>query len=263
MTEEAPVTPEVVAPSDSLLTTETPAALDFAAGKPEGFPDDFWDAEKKAPKTDALYTAYNQQKTRADGLRVKLSKGEFEGKAPEDIKEYTLELSDELKPLVPEDDRMLAAARQAAKDAGLPKEAFSKFMLPMIQELAKAKAEMETPLSPEEIQTIKDGEIAKLGPSGAKITSAVGAFVEQLHSGGTFSDSEAAAIRASANNVDMVRALNKLRMMAGGQDQVPTDMPIDERASKMDIESKMSAAMLAGNEAEYLKYSSLLAKTSN
>jgi hypothetical protein len=74
----------------------------------------FWDAEKKAPVVEKLFESYAQQKARAEGLRVKLSKGEFEGKAPEDIKEYVLELSDELKPLVPDDDPMMNAAKEAA-----------------------------------------------------------------------------------------------------------------------------------------------------
>jgi len=63
-----------------------------------------------------------------------------------------------------------------------------------------------------------------------------------------------------ANSADAVRVLNKLRMLSGGQDQVPIDMPIDMRASKADIESKLGAAMLAGNEAEYAKLSNMLQK---
>lgn len=260
MTEEVPVTPE--APIDTLITPPAPA-LDFAAGKPEGFPDDFWDADKKAPNVDRMFKEFQNRDKIAKDLRVKLSRGEFEGKAPEDIKEYTLELSDELKPLVPEDDRIFNAARQAAKDAGLPKEAFSKFMLPVLTELAKANAELNTPLTPEETEAARVEKIAALGPSGQKIVDACGSFIEQLKAGGTFSEAEANAAKAMVFDADSARVMNKLRMMMGGRDQVPMDMPIDAKASRSDIESKMAQAMIAGNEAEYNKYSSLLAKLNN
>jgi hypothetical protein len=264
MTEATTTTTEPVtaAPVDSLITAE-PTAIDFTAGKPEGFPDDFWDADKKSPKTDVMFNAYNTEKKRADGLRVKLSKGEFEGKAPDDIKEYTLELSEELKPLVPDDDRMLNAARQAAKDAGFPKEAFNKFMLPVITELAKAKAEMDTPLSEEEKEAARVTEVEKLGPSGSKIVGAVGSFIEQLKASGTFSEAEAKTAKEMAYSADAVRVLNKLRMMGGGKDQVPMDIPIDVQSSRQDVEQKMAEAMLKGDEINYNKYSQMLAKLNN
>ena len=180
MTEEVVVETQVAAPASDSLITETPAGLDFSLGKPEGFPDDFWDAEKKAPSIDKLYNSYAQEKKRAEGLRVKLSKGEFDGKAPEDIKEYTLELSDELKTLVPEGDPMFEAARKAAKEAGLPKEAFSKFMMPVLTTLAELSAAANTPKSPEEQAAERSLEISKLGPNGGRVVEAVGSFIDQL-----------------------------------------------------------------------------------
>lgn len=260
VTEATPAPAPVV--TDSLITP-SPAPIDFTAGKPEGFPDDFWDADKKAPKTDALYNAFTQEKKRAEGLRVKLSKGEFEGKAPEDIKEYTLELTDDLKPLVPEDDPIINTLRQSAKEAGMPKEMFNKLLVPAIKELAKTKAEMEKPLSDEEIAVNRQMEIEKLGPSGSKIVAAVGSFIEELKAGGTFSEAEAKTAKEMAYSADAVRVLNKLRMMGGGRDQVPHEVPIDEKASRMDIEQKMAKAMRENNEADYLKYSSMLAKGNN
>jgi hypothetical protein len=245
--------------SESLIT-EQPAGLDFSLGKPEGFPDDFWDAEKKAPSVDKLYNSYAMEKKRAEGLRVKLSKGEFEGKAPEDIKEYALELSDDLKPLVPEGDPMFEAARLAAKEAGLPKEAFSKFMTPMIAKLAELSAVANAPKSPEEQAAERSMEIAKLGPNGSRVVEAVGSFIEQLRVGGTLSDSEAKTAKEMAFNADAVKVLNKLRMMAGDSNQVPVDVPVDVAASRQDISTKMAQAMQAGNEAEYNKFASMLAK---
>lgn len=257
MTEETTTT-ETTTSSDSLITDQ-PAALDFANGRPETFPAEFWDEEKKAPALDRLFNSYTQEKRRAEGLRVKLSKGEFEGKAPEDIKEYTLELSDELKPLVPEGDPLMEAAKLSAKEAGLPKEAFAKFITPIVAKLAELKGNIQEP-TPEEIEADRLAKIEKLGPSGQRIVDNVGAFIKQMQASGTFSEAEAAAAKSMVFDADSARVMNKLRMMAGVKDEVPMDLPVDGSASRSDIETKMAKAMLDNNEEEYKKYSNLLAR---
>lgn len=254
------VSPE---PESDTLITPAPAPIDFTQGKPDGFPDEFWDGEKKTAKVDDLFNAWSQEKKRAEGLRVKLSKGEFEGKPPEDIKEYQLELSDELKPLVPEDDPIYNAARQAAKEAGFPKEAFSKFMLPVISKLAELKKDSDTPPSEEEKAAARKAEIDKIGPTGQRVVQAVGTFIDQLKSNGTLSEAEAKAAKNMVFDADSARVMNKLRMMAGGRDQVPIEIPVDDKASRADIETKMAKAMLDGNEADYNKYSQMLARMGN
>lgn len=243
-------------PADSLLSATATGSLDFTAGKPADFPDDYWDAEKNTPNVERLYNDFKNRDKIAKDLRVKLSRGEFESKPPEDINEYVVELTDAIKA----DDPLLTAAKQAAKEAGLPKEAFSKFMQPVIAKVLELAQAQSAEPSEEEIAEIRNAEIAKLGPTGHKIVSAVGAHIDSLTKGGTFSESEASALKASLTNVEVVRAYNKLRMLTGGQDQVPLEMPIDVRASRMDIEQKLGEAMRTGNEAEYLKYSSMLAK---
>ena len=251
----APASP----PSDSLLTEAT-QPLDFSQGRPESFPEDFWDETNKSPNTAKLFDSYTQEKKRAEGLRAKLSRGEFEGKPPEDIKEYKLELTDDLKALVPEDDRMYNAARQAAKDAGLPKEAFNKFMKPIVEELAKVHAEMQPneEMIESERAEYKRTELAKLGPNGNGVVTAVKGYVDGLEANGTFSKEEADAARDMANNAAAVRVMNKFRMMTGGQNQVPMDLPIDTAASISDVEKKMTAAGLKGDEAEFNRYSAQL-----
>lgn len=246
--------------TDTLITEEKP--LDVSRGRPDGFPEEFWDADKNTPNLDNMFKSYQTEKKRADGLRAKLSKGEFEGKAPEDYKEYSVELSDELRPLVPEDDPIYDAARQAAKQAGLPKEAFNKFMGPVIAKLAEIKAGTEKEPTPEELSAARQLEIDKLGPTGNRIVSAVGSFISTLEASGSLSKEEAIAARNMANSADNVRVLNKLRMMSG-RDQVPVEVPIDEKASREDISTKMAKAMLRGDEAEYNKYAALLAKQNN
>lgn len=258
----APETPAApVVAQDSLLTGAS-AALDFSAGKPADFPDNFWDAEKNAPNVETMYKEFQNRDKIAKDLRVKLSKGEFVGKAPEDINEYVVELSDEMKPLAVSGDPLFDAARQAAKDAGLPKEAFSKFMQPVIAKLAELKAQAEVAPTAEEMEAARSAEVAKLGATGEKIVGAVGAFIDQLQHSGTFSEAEAAVAKSMANSADAVRVLNKLRMGFGGQDQVPITMSIDDKSSRADIESKMAAAFASGNELEFTKYSGMLSKYS-
>jgi len=247
-----------VTPADSLLA-EQPAPLDFSVGKPEGFPDDFWDMEGNKPNVDRLFKEFQNRDKIAKDLRVKIGRGEFTGKAPEDIKEYTFDES--LKDLVPEGDPLMEAARQSAKEAGLPKEAFSKFMTPILTKLAEFKAQAETPLSDDEIAEIRKAEISKLGPTGDRIVGAVGSFIAQMEANGTLSKDEAAAARAMANNAEAVRVLNKFRTMVGMADQVPVDMPVGDHSSVEEIKTKMAKAMMAGDEVEYNKYSLMLAKT--
>lgn len=251
---EAPVTPV----TDTLLVEQP--KVDLSQGKPEGLPDEFWDAEKKAPIFDKLVTDWQRQSKIAKDLRVKLSKGEFEGKPPEDIKEYTLELDEKLKPLVPDNDPMFNAAREAAKEAGLPKEAFSKFMMPVISKLAELKAAQEQGPSEEEVAAARQAEIEKLGPTGGRIVEAVGSFIKELQANGTLSESEAAAAKRMVYDADTARVMNKLRMMSGVTRDIPVEVPIDNQASRADIEKKMAQALVANNEDEYNKYSQLLAK---
>lgn len=247
--------------SDSLIQPASTAALDFTQGKPEGFPDDFWDAEKKAPIVDKLFQAYNANTARMEGLRTKLAKGEFEGKPPEDIKEYVLELDEKLKDFVKDDDPMLNAAREAAKASGLPKEVFNKFISPVVAKLAELSAgQQEAEPTPEEIEASRMEEVAKLGPTGQRIVDAVASFISEMEAGGTLSKDEAAAARNMCNSADNARVLNKLRMSVAGHGDVPIEVPIDAKASRVDVEMKLAAAMTAGNEAEYNKYSAMLSR---
>lgn len=257
-TAETKTTETTPPPADTLLTEEP--KVDLSQGKPENLPDEFWDAEKNAPVFDKLINDWQRQSKIAKDLRVKLSKGEFEGKPPEDIKEYQLELDEKLKPLVPDDDPIFNAAREAAKQAGLPKEAFSKFMMPVISKLAEIKAASEVEPTEEELAAARQVEIDKLGPTGSRIVESVGAFIKELQANGTLSQAEAAAAKRMVFDADTARVMNKLRMMSGVSKDVPVDVPMDNKASIADVEKKMAQALVANNEDEYNKYSQMLSK---
>lgn len=254
-TTQEPVTQDAK-PSDSLL--ESVATMDFSVGKPENFPAEFWNEEAKAPDIDKLFNAHQAEKKRAEGLRAKLSRGEFDGKAPDDVKEYTLELSDELKPLVPDNDPIMETLRLSAKEAGMPKEMFSKLLAPAIAKLAEIKAGIEKEPTEEEIAEARSAEIAKLGEGGHKIIGAVKGFVDQLEAEGLFSKEEALTARSMANNADAVRVFNKLRTLSSIGNNVPLDIPLSQQASRSDIEREVAKALASGNEADYNKYSAML-----
>jgi len=268
MTDQATDTTPAEAPKAQDTLIQDAPALDFST-KPEGFPDNYWDAEKNTVNIEQLYKGYTNEKARADGLRVKLSKGEFTGTAPQDPKEYVLELAEELKPLVPDDDPLFNAARTAAKEAGLPKEAFSKFMTPVIAELAKLKAEREAPPSEDDIAAQeaekaqeREAEIAKLGPSGGKIISAIDDFRKSMLAEGLINESMAETMRLMTFNADAAKVFNLWRSQRQSPDHVPISMPIDDKSSKLDIETKMAKAFQSGNEEEFKKFSAMLQRYS-
>ena len=265
MTDQNAAENEVAKPiSDSLITDEP--KLDFTT-KPEGFPDGYWDADSNTVNVEQLYKGYTNEKARAEGLRVKLSKGEFTGVAPKDAAEYTLELADELKPMVPEDDPMLGAARNAALEAGMTKEQFGKFMPTVVKALADLKAQADAPPTEEQIAeqnaqiaATRQAEIEKLGPSGNKIVAALDEFRKGLLADGTLSDEEGEAMKMMVFDATTARIMNKLRSRRGEPDNVPVMVPVDDKSSKSDIESKMAKAFQSGNEEEFKKYSAMLSK---
>ena len=253
-------------PSDSLITDEP--VIDFSK-RPEDFPDAYWDAEKNAPNVDQLYKDFLNRDKIAKDLRVKLSKGEFTGVPPKDASEYTLDLAEELQPLVPDDDPMVDAARNAALEAGMTNEQFGKFMPTVVQALAELRAQAEAPPTEEQLEAqrlqaeeARKAEIEKLGPSGGKIVAAINDFRLSLVADGTLSEEEGEAMRNMVFDAQSAKVMNKLRARRGERDNIPLSVPVDEASSRKDIEDKMAKAFAERNEVEFQKYSSMLAKLS-
>lgn len=247
---------EPKATPDSLLANAEPA-LDFAQGKPEGFPDEFWDGEKNTANINALFDAFKNRDKIAKDLRVKLSKGEFTGKAPEDVNEYKLQLDENLSQFVPEDDPLVSKAREAAKQAGLPVDAFNKFMTPMIEAVVNMRKEAEAPPSPEDIAAAKEAELAKIGPNAKVITQAVNGWINSLTADGRITKDEAVVMQNMAYNAETLKMMNRLRSMIEPS-SVPINMPVDSSSSRAEIEAKMAKAFAERNENEYQKYAKLL-----
>lgn len=249
MTEEATTITAEPPANDSLLDVVQSANI-FANGKPEGFPDDFWDAEKKTPVAEKLYEAYNHEKNRAEGLRKKLSKGEFEGGAPEDVKDYVVEMDEAMKAIVPDGDPLFEAAREAAKQAGLPKEAFAKFMGPVLAKLAELSPKEPTA---EEMATYKAAELEKLGPSGLKVAANVKAFIGELEAKGVLMADDVKAVQGMITNADQLRAFNRIRNAMTNTQDVPSQPQISNQSgpSKAELEAALVAASNARDEDKY------------
>jgi hypothetical protein len=242
---------------DSLLAGNDVKELDFAAGKPEGFPDEFWATDKNSPDINKLFTSYQQEKKRAEGLRVKLSKGEFEGKAPENINEYTLELKEELKQFVPDDDPIIAKAREAAKAAGLPKEAFNKMMVPLIEEVVAMQQNAIKPPTLEEIAEKKEAEFAKIGSNGKTMAQAVNTWITGLAANGRISQQDVAVMQGMVYNAETLKLMNRIRTMID-PNPAPIHTPVSTDSSKEEIAAKMAKAGMEGDEVTFNKYAAML-----
>ena len=237
-------------------------ALDFSKGeRPQEFPEEFWNAEKKAPDVDKLFGKLTAEQRRAEGLRVKLSKGEkiTEGTKVEKADDYSLivgDVSPEDKAAfekIPADDPLMKVARDAALAQGMSKEAFAAVMTPLAKAILTAGDVAAKPPTPEEIKEYKTQEVAKLGHGGQKIVAALGAWKKEQVATGIMSKSDEKAFNELTETADGVRFMNKLMQRMGGQ-FVPHDVDVNDAASLADLEKKMSEAFKAGNEAEYNKY---------
>lgn len=244
---------------ETLLTDEP--KLDFSEGRPEDFPEDFWDAENNAPNTAKLYDEYKRADKIAKDLRVKLGKGEFTGKAPQDVSEYVLENADDYKDILGDDDPVFDAAKQAALDAGMPVEAFNKFMagvLPKIGELSQQQPSEEQMQA--EFEEYRKSELEKLGPSANAMVRANNDFIDEIVSMGLISPELKNAAKSMVTNADQLRVMNALRSVASrNRENVNIDVPVDAKASKADLERKLAKAASSRNVEEYNKISAQLA----
>ncbi len=236
-------------------------ALDFSKGKPEGFPDELWDADKNQPKADLLYQKMQDAEARAKGLRDKLAKGE--GKPPKDAKEYTVDAGEKGKALVKDDDPLLAEAQKIAHELKIPKETYGKFMGKLTDFLADhiEKLQENPPeLTPEQKAEIRQKEYAKIGTNAPQIIKAVETWGRELKAQGQFSEDDLAAFKSMALTGEQVRVLNKLRALAGGGKSLPMDFSGDGLPSDSEISDMIVKAHKSGDAAEAAKVEEILNK---
>jgi hypothetical protein len=215
--------------------------VDFSKGKPEGFPDDAWDAKENKPKADVLFNQLKAAEKRAADLRAKLGKGDH--KPPKEAKEYTFKPTEKgakaFKDGDMSKDPVVAAVAPIALKHGLSKEQYAGFMADMTDVLVdmaeKSGSESPAELSDEEKAEIRKAEYAKIGTNAVQVIKSVESWGRELKASGQFSEAELAAFKSMAMTGEQVRVLNKLRAMAGGGNALPMDFSDDGLPSDNEI----------------------------
>ena len=236
------------------------STIDFSKGeKPEGFPDDYWDADKKAPKADTMYEALQKQEKIAKDLRAKMGKGDH--KAPKEAKEYTFTVDEKYKEMVPENDPIIEEARNVALKYGLSKEAFQGFMTDMIGKVGDLRSEMaDAQPSEEDIKAYRDTEYAKIGANATQVIKAVESWGRELQATGQISEEGLKAFKGMATNAEQVKVLNALRSLAGGGNRIPIDYTDDGLESDSVLMEKVHNLFKEGTQAAYSKVDEIMDK---
>lgn len=233
--------------------------FDFSKGeKPEGFPDDYWNAEAKAPDAQKLFEGLKKQEQRANDLRAKMGKGEH--KAPAKADEYKLDLPEELSSQINPEDTTLAEAQKLAHDAGLSQEAYQKFMGGMMEKFYDIAQQAQDPNSEEakarDAAYIKE-QIKEIGPNGPQVLRAVEGWGDQMLAEGVINETDLETLKSEGlTSAKMVTLFNRLRSRMGGADvphnTIDDGLPPDSEIADMIADVK--------NEADQRKVDALLDK---
>ena len=195
--------------------------------RPEWLPESVWDAEKKAPKVDALLTEYERANKIAKDLRAKLGKGEqIAPKSPEEYKDPVFEGDDEaLSKMLNPDDGFIKGLKNVAHEAGMSQKQYETFMgkaVKMLSEQMKS-AEPKAEMTAEEKEEYRRQVYEEIGPGAAQMVTAVAAHINTLKQQGQFSETELKEIKAMASTADGLKVLNKFRVLMGGE-SIPTNV---------------------------------------
>lgn len=251
-------------PSDSLLADDAPAApagLDFSAGKPEGFPDEFWNAEKNAPNVEGLYSKYQEAEARAKGLRDKLAAGKH--KAPESADGYKMPALPQAFAGKEEDlakDPEYIAAKKIAHESGLSQEAFESFVGKYLEFIAETGQQEPAPveLTPEQREEIKKAEYAKIGPNGVQVARNVAGWLKEMESKAIAGKAGFEAIRRYSGDGQLIAELNALRAYYTGNIDVPVGAISDGLPPDGEIADMLAKAYRSNDAAEVRRIEGLM-----
>lgn len=249
---------------DSLLSdidTAEENKMDFSQGRPENFPEEFWDEESKAPRADAMFEALQKQEKIAKDLREKMGRGLH--KPPESPDGYEFTIDEKYAELVPEDDPVLVKAREVAHKNGIPKELAEAFVNEMGNEIAamreaqaKADAEAEFGISEEEMAAqeaeYRKAELAKI-PNGLQMARAVKTWADGLKESGHFTQNQYEAFQSMAQTAEQLQILNGFRAMISGKSEIPVDGLDDGLPSDAEIADMIVAASEAAKTGDMTK----------
>lgn len=206
--------------------------------KPDGLPEDFWDSEKKALKTDILVEEYKKKDKIATDLRRILStKGS--GLPPEKIEEYKVEaVNKDLASYTSDTNPAIGSARKAAMAAGLSTEQFNKFINGYLGDLKdngllQAPEPEKTPeQQAQESKEYRESEMKKLGVAGKAHFEEFNDTIRVGLESGAFTEKDRDVYKDIMRSADHVRFMKKFITVYGGRPStglgVPTDAVISE-----------------------------------
>lgn len=226
--------------------------FDFSTGeKPENFPEEFWDVEGNTPNVQAMYDSFKKQEKIAGDLRRKMSTGEH--KVPKEAGEYKVELAEEFKEFVKDDDPMLNSMKEIAHKHNLPQDMFDGFMQDAVAKLVEnanegMSEEQAAALEKEHI----DREMKALGPNGPQKVRMVNSFIDGAVAQGRLTEEAGNTLKEEGmTSARLVQALNEVRANFGVGQVTPVDNTVDMDLPDDSAIAKMIAdAYDAGDEAE-------------
>ena len=237
--------------------------------RPDGLPDNLWDNDTNDINKTALIEAYQSEAKQKSDMRAIISKGI--GKPGDDVGAYTVEFSDELKDTIKDDDAGLAAAREAALDAGMPPEMFGKFINKYLA--SAGDAANASRLTPEEQEVIEKAEDDKfrseqmeiLGEEGQRNIKLLTDEMKTLAAKGSLTEDDLEAFKAAAYDAKGVQFLSKFLKIRNNSRVIPTQhaitsgvMTIDELdAMGSDPRMRTDSAFRAKRTAGYRKLEEL------
>jgi hypothetical protein len=180
--------------------SETAAKAEFEKRtRPEHIPEQFWDAEKREIRHDAMAKAWSDTRT---ALQNKA------GQAPKTPDEYTFTPPEGVT--LDADDKLLGEFKKVAHAAGLSNEAFGK----IAGEMMKSGV-----LQPAAIDVV--AEKAKLGPQADAIIAANTKWGQNMVEAGVWTQEDFNELMILGSTAEGIRALNKMREYYGGE-RIPT-----------------------------------------
>jgi hypothetical protein len=215
---------------------------DGKAQRPADVPEQFWDPEKGAIRTDAVMKSWRD-------LRAKVSKGiETPPEKPDAYVPPKVEGLPE-GAIGGEKDSLWPAIQQAAHKAGISQKQLDAVATPLLAAVAeqmKQAAGGDPEAEAEAAREAAQEELGKLGPNGAAFVRDVGQWLKGMQAKGIFTGDELQALRGVSTAAGM-RALGKLRELAG-EKPIPVDAMQPEAATIDDLKRGLTDAIAKGDE---------------
>ena len=216
---------------------------DGKPARPEGVPEQFWDADKGEVRTDAVIKSWRD-------LRAKVSQGVE--RPPEKPDAYAPPKIEGLPEsfIGGQEDSLWPQIQQAAHKAGVSQKQLDALAGPFLSAVA-AQMKDQAPADPEAEaaaqQAAAEAELAKLGANARQFVKDVGGWLKGMESRGVFTAEEVQALRTVSTAAGM-RALGKLRELTGEQ-PIPTDAIQADAATVGDLQRQMVEAYSKGDQA--------------